>query len=341
MAASNAPRQRGAAPVSSGPTLTSQHAIDPPLAERRLCFVLGKGGVGKSTVSAALGIAYARQGHRTLLLEVAGRDRLSRLLDRADASTEPTVVGEGLYAATIDPEEATEEYLRGQLPVRAIADVLAGSKTFRTFTQAAPGLKEMVTLGKIWSYAVELRPDQEAPEWDRLVVDAPATGHAVALLETAANVREIAQGGPIHEQAERIREVISHPAATGIAVVARPDELPVSEALDAIDRLRAAELPVAAAILNCITPRRFSDEDVAALESARALVNGSERGAIDAALAESRRAAREARHARDLEGGGVPVIRLPLLARGAGRLAGLEELASTVTDGLSQRAGVA
>lgn len=299
--------------------------------------MLGKGGVGKSTVSAALGIAYAGQGHRTLLLEVAGRDRLSRLLDRAGATTEPTAVAESLYAATIDPEEATEEYLRSQLPVRALAEVLAGSKTFKTFTQAAPGLSEMVTLGKIWTYAVELRPEQDAPEWDRLVVDCPATGHGIALLETARNVREIAQEGPIHEQAERIREVISHPAATGIAVVARPDELPVSEALDAVTRLRTSGLPVAAAILNAMTPTRFSDRDVSVLAAAQAQTNGSVRHAIDAALAESERASREAGHAEELAASQLPLLRLPLLARGASPPAGLEQLANSIVEELSLR----
>lgn len=297
--------------------------------------MLGKGGVGKSTVSAALGMAYAHEGHRVLLLEVAGRDRLSRLLDRADATTEPTAVGENLFAATIDPEEATEEYLRGQLPVRALADVLAGSKTFKTFSQAAPGLSEMVTLGKIWSYAVELRQEQDAPEWDRLVVDCPATGHGIALLETARNVREIAQEGPIHEQAERIREVISHPAATGIAVVARPDELPVSEALDAIERLRASGLPVAAAILNAMTPVRFSDEDVSALEAAQRESNGSARHAIETAMAEAARATREAEHADELEAGALPVLKLPLIARGASSALALERLAESIGDSLT------
>jgi anion-transporting ArsA/GET3 family ATPase len=299
--------------------------------------VLGKGGVGKSTVSAALGMAYARQGHRVLLSEVAGRDRLSRLLDGADATTEPTAAGDNLFVATIDPEEATEEYLRSQLPVKALADVLVGSKTFRTFSQAAPGLTEMVTIGKIWSYAVQLRREENAPEWDRLVVDCPATGHGIALLETARNVREIAQEGPIHDQAERIREVISHPAATGIAVVARPDELPVSEALEAIKRLETAGLPVAAAILNAMTPVRFSDGDTSALEAAQQESSGSARHAIETALAEAVRAAREAQHAGELEAGPLPVVRLPLITRGATSPAGLERLAQSIGEALASQ----
>ena len=288
----------------------------PPLWERRLCFVMGKGGVGKSTVAAALASAYARQGRRALLVEVLGRNRLSRLLEDRGVGTEPVDVGGGLHAIAIDPQAATEEYLRGQLKVRALAEVLVHSKAFRGFTAAAPGLAEMVTIGKIWQLAVELRPAGDAPVWDRIVVDCPATGHGIALLETAGNVRDIARSGPVHDQADRIEQVISHPAATGVALVARPDELPVGEALDAVERLDELGVPVAAAILNATTPQRFEEADDQALRAA--LADGmpiAGRAAAAAALDERARAAREREQCARLVAAGLPVIELPRLTR--------------------------
>ena len=303
----------------------------PPLWERRLCFVMGKGGVGKSTVAAALSSAYAREGKRSLLVEVLGRNRLSRLLEDRGVGTDPVDVGGGLHAIAIDPQAATEEYLRGQLRVRALAEVLVHSKAFRGFTAAAPGLAEMVTIGKIWQLAVELRPEGDAPVWDRIVVDCPATGHGIALLETAGNVREIARSGPVHDQADRIEQVISHPAATGVALVARPDELPVGEALDAVERLDELGVPVAAAVLNATTPQRFSVQDDQALRAA--LADGmpvAGRTAAAAALDERVRAGREREQCARLVAAGLPVIELPRLTGARVDDEGVAELAEAL-----------
>lgn len=245
-----------------------------------------------------------------------GRNRLSRLLTGIGIGTAPAPVGDGLYAVAVEPQAATEEYLRSQLKVRALAEVLIHSKAFRGFAAAAPGLPEMVTIGKIWMLAVELNAAGDAPVWDRLVVDLPATGHGIAMLETAANVKEIARSGPIHDQAERIQQVITHPAATGVAVVAKPDELPVGEALDAVERLRELRIPVAATVLNAAAPRRFSDEEERAMATALTGdgLTPAARAAAEAALAEIARAAREDDHHARLAETGLPVLSLPHLA---------------------------
>ena len=253
--------------------------MGPPLGERRLHFVLGKGGAGKSTVAAALGLAWARSGKRTLIVEVAGEDRLSDLFDTAGvAHGRETELAPGLYGISIDAERATEEYLASQLRLRPLVELLTRSRAFHTFAAAAPGLAELVTLGKIWNLAIALRPAparpgeaaREEPVWDAIVVDCPATGHGVALLETAGNVEDMAAGGPVRDQAARIHEVVSHPGATGISLVARPDELSVTEAVEAAGMLRERGLPVAAAVLNGVRDRRFSESDAPALEAAAA-----------------------------------------------------------------------
>jgi len=287
-------------------------AAAPPLGARRLVFVLGKGGVGKSTVAASLGLLWSRRGLRTLLVEVGGQHRLSSLFQAGEVADDRTVdLAPGLSARSIDVERATEEYLAGQLKVRPLVDLLTRSRAFHNFATAAPGLSEMVTLGKIWDLAVELRDGR--PVWERIVVDCPATGHGIALLQIAARVSEMAGQGPIHDQAARIHEVVTHPAATGVVVVARPEDLPVTEAVEAVATLRGDGFPVAAAVLNGVAPQRFLADDTAPLRAA-AGAPGTAGAAARAALAALARAAAEAVHADRLAAGtGLAPIPLPAL----------------------------
>lgn len=291
--------------------------------------MLGKGGVGKSTVSAALGLAAARAGKRTLLVEISGSDHASSALGaETEASTEPTEIAESLFAVTIDVDRSTEEYLASQLPLRPLVDLLVQSRAFHHFTTAAPGLAELVTVGAIWKRAVELQDDGETPVWDYLVVDCPATGHGVALLETAANIRSLAGDGPIHDQAGRIEQVIRHPAATGVALVALPDELPVSEAIDAHAALSERGLPVALAVLNRTSEERFLEEEAGALTGASLATAGATQAAAAAALHYLDRQAVETAHAERLtEHTSLPLLRLPDLPRDAIDLGAISELA--------------
>jgi anion-transporting ArsA/GET3 family ATPase len=286
----------------------------PPLLDRRLCFVLGKGGVGKSTVAAALGLLGARAGRRTLLVEVAARRRLSRLFAGAAIGADrPTELAPGLFGLSIEAERAMEEYLDMQLKVRPLVDLLVKSRAFHSFAAAAPGLPELVTLGKIWELATHVEDGR--PVWDVLVVDLPATGHGIALLEVAGRVHELAASGPIREQSAKIAEVVGHPAATGIAVVARPEELAVTEATEAVAALREKGLPAAVAVMNGVCARRFTPEDVPVLEAALAATpDGAAATAVRAALAHAHRERREQGQSAQLaEGVDLPVVELPEL----------------------------
>lgn len=300
---------------------------NPPLSQRRLCFVLGKGGAGKSTVAAALGLASAAKGARTLVVEVASQHQLPRFFGMPEPHDRHRdhefQLAPDLWSISVDPQHATEEYLAGQLKVRPVVEMLTRSRAFTHFTAAAPGLAELVTLGKIWSLAVALKPGGRVPVWDRLIVDCPATGHGIALLETAQNVEELAGGGPIRDQAHRIREVIAHPAATGILLVARPDELSVTEAVEATERLRDQGLPVAAAVLNGVREVRFGDDEAAALQR---LAGGGAAAATaaGAALRHLDHQRRDAAYADRLRGRtGLPLALMPQLVR---RRIGADEL---------------
>jgi anion-transporting ArsA/GET3 family ATPase len=286
---------------------------------------------------------------RTLIVEVAGEDRLSGLFDTAGVvHGRETELAPGLYGISIDAERATEEYLASQLRVRPLVELLTRSRAFHTFAAAAPGLAELVTLGKIWSLAIALRPAEAAdggearqePVWGAIVVDCPATGHGVALLETAGNVEELAAGGPVRDQAARIHEVVSHPAATGITLVARPEELSVTEAVEAAGMLRARGLPVAAAVLNGVRDERFSDVDAPALETAAAGPPGTEREAVAAALAHLARQRSDAGYRERLGAGtGLPVLELPEIVQRRFDLAALERLAAALGESIGARNG--
>lgn len=316
-------RPRRAAGCSPGPSSRARLPPEasfppppgPPLAERRLRFVLGKGGVGRSTVSIAMGLAVARAGGRALVVEVSGQQHLSHVFRHAHIGHDrPVPLAHGLWGISVDAERATEEYLVGQLRVKPVIDLLTRSRAFHTFAQAAPGLPELVTIGKIWSLAIQLEGDR--PAWDAIVVDCPATGHGIALLETAGNVEDLAGGGPIRDQARRIQEVVQHPAATGIVVVALPEELAVSEAVEAAATLRRLELPVAGAVLNAVRAHRFDEQDAAPLRAAAEGARGPVREAALAALRLLEHAGDEREYAERLAAGsGLPVVELPLVVR--------------------------
>jgi anion-transporting ArsA/GET3 family ATPase len=214
--------------------------------------------------------------------------------------------------------------------VRPLVELLTRSRAFGAFAAAAPGLPELVTLGKIWTLAVALRDDGRAPVWDALIVDCPATGHGIGMLEAAANAEDLAGGGPIRDQASRIDEVIRHPAATGIALVARPQEMAVTEAIEAAQTLRAGGFPVAGAVLNGVRGPRFAPEDVPALEAASAADGPAGEAAAAALRHLEHQVFDEEYRDRLAEGAGVPVLELPELVRRRFDMAALETLADAL-----------
>jgi anion-transporting ArsA/GET3 family ATPase len=229
--------------------------------------VTGKGGVGKTTVAAALGLVAARRGLRTIVAEVARRDDVSRALGGAGMQEEE--LAPGLHHVSIDPEHAMELYLTDQLPP-ALADVLASSRTFGYLAAATPGMRELLTVGKVWELAQEDRRTPGAQPYDLVVLDAPATGHGVAVLSAPRTFAQVARVGRIARQGRTIDAMVSDPARTGVVAVARPEEMPVNETLALQDALRAdVGLEVDLVVANGMLPQRFSAADARALETAR------------------------------------------------------------------------
>ena len=285
------------------------------LLDKRLVIVTGKGGVGKSTVALAIGLAAAAEGKRTIVCEVAAQESLSRIFHHAKVGFHEVEMAENLWAISIDPDQSMREYVLLQLRVRAMRDLLFRSRIFSYLAAATPGLRELVTIGKIWELA---QPDRKVPSgrnYDLVVVDAPATGQGVGFLQTPRTFANVARVGPIAGQAQALDAFITDHHRTGVAIVALPEEMPVNETA-ALERDLSETVGAAVdrIYMNALYPDRFDADEATRLAAAAAASDGGVRRACLAAISEHRRATAQRRQLARLEELiRAPVLRLPFL----------------------------
>src|SRR5205823_4087630 len=236
------------------------------LLDRRLIFVTGKGGVGKSTAACALGLVAARRGLRTIVAELQSQERVQRAFEHHGKRFEEVELAPRLYTISIDPQHAMEEYL--EVKTGPVGHALASSRLFHVFAMATPGMRELLSMGKVWELAQLRRRTRGAAPYDLVIVDSPATGHGVGLLRTPKTFADIARVGPIAHQGRTIAQTIADRQFTAVIAVATPEEMPVSETLSLRDALAREQLDLDAVIVNAVYPSRFDSDQIVRVERA-------------------------------------------------------------------------
>lgn len=231
------------------------------LLDHRLLFVTGKGGVGKSSVAAALGLLAASQGRRTLVCDLDDRGDIADAYELAPLGFEPTEVTPGLAAMVMRTEESLKEYLRLQLRVPFAGRLGPLARSFDFVAQAAPGVREVLSVGKL---AWEVR----AQHYDLVIADAPASGHVVGQLAAPAAIRELVRVGVVRDQTEWVSSLLQDPSRTGAVLVTVAEEMPVTETLELAARLeRDARVSVAQVVVNRVLPELFGRREAEVFEA--------------------------------------------------------------------------
>jgi anion-transporting ArsA/GET3 family ATPase len=291
----------------------------PELLDRKLVFVTGKGGVGKTSVAAALGMLAADSGRRTLVCEVDAKGNLPEFFEAAATSFEPRELEPNLWAMSMSTEASLREYLKLQLRVPLIARIGPLARSFDFVAQAAPGVREILTVGKLcW--------EVHEQHYDLVVVDASATGHIIGQLAAPQAINELVKVGMVRDQTAWMVEILSDPAITATVIVAAPEEMPVNETIELAARIRdETTVDLAAVIVNRVLPELFGrgEEEIfgrlresAVVDALGVAAGGDVRPVLDAAeLAVKLRRGR-AEHLtrlREEMTGGTELLYLPYL----------------------------
>lgn len=264
--------------------------------DRRLLVVVGKGGVGKSTVAAALALAGARAGKRVLVCEVNTRERVSALLDARPVGPKIGQVAEGIDAVNVSPQEAMREYALMVLKFRSIYSAVFENRLVRYFLRAVPSLAELVMLGKILFHVEETLPDGRF-RYDLVVVDAPSTGHALTFLQLPQVLLATVPKGPMADEVRWMEQTLMDKRKSAAVLVTLPESMPVDETIELNRSLRdRLEMPRAALIINAVVEPRFCAQERQRLREAPLDLAG----AAEAVLSRERRAEMGEHYARKL-----------------------------------------
>lgn len=287
------------------------------LLDTRVLFVTGKGGVGKSTVAAAVAAAGARSGRRTCLVEVEGRQTMSRLFDTQPWDFTERQFRPGLWGLSVDPRESFGEYMEMFYGAKRLSKVVVGTSAVDFATTAAPGIKDVLLIGKVKEIEERRDPDGRF-SYDLIVVDSPPTGRIVNFLRAPDATTEMVSVGPIRSQAQSLVDMLLDPHRTHLQLVTLLEEMPVEETIESAAALGELGVTLGPVVVNRVMRPRFdaSADDV--------LAGGIDAGLLSAALKEAGiegPAAQVAEAAAQLERlGATHRSRLALQTRMRGRL---------------------
>ncbi|HET9690972.1 MAG TPA: ArsA-related P-loop ATPase [Acidimicrobiales bacterium] len=307
------------------------------LLDRKLLFVTGKGGVGKSTVAASLALLAAERGKRTLVGEVDAKGDLAGFYETGPTSFEEREVMPGLWAMSMDTEASLRQYLSLQLKLPLIARVGPLARMFDFVATAAPGVKEIVTVGK---FCWEVRERH----YDLVVVDAAASGHVVSQLAAPQAINDLVQVGLVRGQTGWMLDMLGDPATTGLVIVAIPAEMPVVETIELRDRVAAeTNVDLAAVVVNRVLPELFGRGEEAVFDALDtppgsaaldAALGGPTAPLVDAARLTTTMRRTRAEHIdrlRQAMGPGVPMLYVPYLFFRSGGLRATRQVADALS----------
>ena len=290
-----------------------------PLLDLKLLFVTGKGGVGKTTVASALALLASQRGKRVLICEVDAKGDVAGFYETAPTTFHEREVLPGLFAMTMDTEASLREYLKLQLRIPVVGRIGPLAKAFDFVATAAPGVREILTVGK-FCYEVRER------HYDLVVVDAPASGHIIGQLAAPQAINSLVKVGLIRTQTDWLLEILSDPRATGLVAVCTPEEMPVNETIDLAARVRdETTVQLSAVVVNRVLPELFGRQEEAVFDALgspgplnrlNGLVGGDAGPVLDAArLAVTMRRTRTTHLDRLRQGidSAVPLLYLPYL----------------------------
>jgi anion-transporting ArsA/GET3 family ATPase len=223
--------------------------------DRRLILVVGKGGVGRSTVAAAIAGQCAARGRKTLLFETNANDRFGTYFDKPAVGTEIAQLAPNLAAVNTNPAHALEEYGLMILKFRSVYEMVFENRVTRAFLRAIPGLDDYALLGKAWFHTTEEKRGK--PVWDTVVFDMPASGHSISMLRIPWVITDTVPEGPLTRDARTIKELLTDPARTAAVLVTLAEEMPVNEAIELETKLTSFGIAPQHVVCNQVYPAHF------------------------------------------------------------------------------------
>jgi anion-transporting ArsA/GET3 family ATPase len=228
--------------------------------DKRLILVVGKGGVGRSTVAAAIADQCARSGKRTLLYETNANDRFGNYFDKPTVGTTAVQLANNLWAVNATPASALEEYGLMILRWKSVYEMVFENRVTKAFLRAIPGLDDYALLGKVWYHTTDEKRGK--PVWDTVVFDMPASGHASSMLRVPWVIVETVPEGPLTRDARQVKELLTDPDRTAAVLVTLAEEMPVNEAIELETKLTGLGIVPQQLIANQIFPDHFAPPPV-------------------------------------------------------------------------------
>ncbi|GMV43144.1 MAG: hypothetical protein AMXMBFR64_48600 [Myxococcales bacterium] len=248
--------------------------MHPDFYDKRFVIVAGKGGVGKSTVSAAIALAASRRGKRVLIAELNTREKAPLLFGKSPSGYAPREIHEDIFSINITPDDALREYGLMKLKFKAAYNLVFENELMRKLLKMIPGMNELLLIGKAWFLEQE-RDRTGEPVWDMIVVDAPATGHGVSLFRLPHVILDVVDKGPLADDTRAIRDMLMDPHQTVLNIVTLAEEMPFTESLDLLRQTREVlKIPTGFLFVNALWPEVLDPREAEVLQTFRSSVRG-------------------------------------------------------------------